>query len=197
MKVHRQRRRVSTACANAESLPAPEVHEASPGWTLRPPPQTRRDEFCRCIDAPPIKLVGGAGFNPIHCLECGSEVDFRLLGLRQDLLDDIERWRCIAGGIYDLWYWSDQYDEWAEEQLCDPDSPVNALGRAVQRRVDRVRRCYYEFFADEIVWEPGTPKACPGCGADLTLHPTGPLPQGACHPCSIVLSWLPEEEDPD
>lgn len=109
-------------------------------------------------------------------------------------MEAIERWRSIAGGIFDLWYWCSDYEAWAERELRNMESPVNRLGLRLRQEVDKHRRCYYDAFQDEVFWDPGSPVSCPACGDTMSMYSEGLMPQAVCDPCGLLLCWIDEEQ---
>lgn len=186
MDLHGTRRRMATACG----VPPEDF------WDLKPEPATPPERHCSCPGRPPVKLVGGAGASPLRCMNCNREVEHRPLGLRRDLILEIERWRDIAGGIYNLLWGSTEYEAWAGDQLAAPDSPVNRLGRSLQEELDRVFRCFYDFyFEDDILVDLDDPGDCPICTSRLRVYDGGEsLPQATCDPCGIVITWLAPDD---
>ncbi len=82
-------------------------------FKLRVPEPTPADEICRCVDAPPITLMGGTfGFNPIHCLNCNLEVPPETFNLSSVQIDGIAYWRVLHDAISLLWLDSGEYEEW-------------------------------------------------------------------------------------
>jgi predicted nucleic acid-binding Zn ribbon protein len=157
-----------------------------PYGKLQPPPPTPDDEICRCVGAPPIKLMCALSYNPIHCMDCNLEVRPETLALKEPLVEAIAFWRSIHDAIYELWLASGEYESWAQEQLADIASPVNREGRAVQVDLNGARRCYYWYFQDQSAEDYQTITCCPVCGDTLNVYPGVIFKQLICETCSIV-----------
>src|SRR5437879_1250728 len=135
-----------------------------PYLRLRTPPPTPSDEFCKCSDRPPVKLMTALGANPLHCMRCNLEVSPEALPLPVDLVDPLADWARVHDSLDRLWLDSGPYEPWAFGELINPSSPSNKRGLAVRSAIDRVRRCYY--WLKEI---PRTDlRTCPVCGCSLS-----------------------------
>lgn len=132
-----------------------------------------------------MRQVGG--FNPLHCLDCNLEVDPETIGFDGQLADAIAFWDAQHGALESLELASADYEQWAREQLLDPDRPTNREARRLARELSAYRRCYAWFFqpqSDED-WEP--PTMCPVCREALTPYSAGIFPQLLCDRDSIVI----------
>lgn len=154
---------------------------------LQPPTPTPTDEICQCQGAKPVKLMCALGYNPIHCIDCNLEVDPADLALTECVVRGIAFWRSMHDAIDRLWLASGEYEEWAQCQLSDINSPINRLGRKARADLDPIRRCYYWFFQDQSAddFEPDT--HCPVCGAAFVPYDGGIFPQYLCEACSIII----------
>ena len=158
---------------------------------LRPPGPTQADEFCRCTDRPPVKLMQALGTNPLHCLRCHGEVPPELLPLPAELADPVADWSSVYDALDRLWLDSGAYETWAARELASLASPANRAGLALRARIDPVRRCYYWVF-DAMSGEvaPGrsaeATRRCPKCAMLMTSYIGGRIPQVVCDTCSLV-----------
>jgi len=127
--------------------------------------------------------------NPIHCLDCGREVDPGAIALPEELVEAVAHWNWIAGAIERLELDSGPYEKWAEAQLLDPASPVNREGLELRGLLEATRRCYFVFFQQmtEDLSAYVVPDSCPGCGSPLGKPPQGTPGRRVCEPCSVVL----------
>jgi hypothetical protein len=164
--------------------------DADPYSKLRPPEPTPADEICHCSPRP-VKLMYALTYNPVHCLDCNLEVAPEALGLDEELACAIAYWRSIYGAIYALWLDSGDYEEWAAEHLIDIGSPVNVLGREVQRKLNRVRRCYYWLHQGKAWDDVARLRNCPSCGTAFSKYGAGIFGQLICETCSIVTDAKP------
>lgn len=154
---------------------------------LAPPPPTPPDELCTCADAPPIKLTCALGYNPIHCMNCNLDVDPTILTLSPELVQEIAFWRSRYDAIYRLWLASGEYEEWAQAELSNIANPLNQDGLEIQRKLDQIRRCYYQYFQDQSTEDYKPLEVCPSCGAQLAPYTEGFFSQLVCDVCSIVV----------
>ena len=157
-----------------------------PYFKLRPPLETPQDEICSCTEVKPIKLMVALGYNPIYCIDCNLEVAPESLGINEQLVELLARWRSLHDSIDRLWLDSGEYEGWAKEQLEDIHSPVNQRGLALRADIETVRRCYYWYFQDQSVdgYEPIS--RCPHCHQPMRLYSGGIFKQLICEDCSII-----------
>ncbi len=154
---------------------------------LRPPEPTPEEELCRCRDRPQIKLMSALTENPIHCMNCNLEVPPETLALSREVVDRIAHWQALYHAMYVLWLDSGAYEAWAEGELADITSAVNALGRDVQSVINDTRRCYYWYFQDQSADEYRPLRSCPVCGYVLQDYTQGIFFQRVCERDSIVV----------
>ena len=153
---------------------------------LQPPGPTPADEICSCPGTPPIKLMCALSHNPIHCMNCNLEVPPERLSLNEELAKGVAFWRNAYDAIDRLWLESLEYELWAKQQLADISSPVNVRGRKVQRQLNKIRKCYYWYFQDEVAEQFQPISRCPICGRGFEPYDTGPFKQLLCESCMIV-----------
>jgi hypothetical protein len=156
---------------------------------LRPAPPTPRDEICSCAPARPIMLMSALSDNPVHCLDCNLEVDPASLPLPEALVDAVAHWSWIAGAIHALELDSGPYEQWAQAELLDLESPVNQEGLALRQVLDATRRSYYVLFQPLDVRSGAfiVPEACPSCGRPFGAYSGARFPRLLCQKCSLVL----------
>jgi predicted nucleic acid-binding Zn ribbon protein len=154
---------------------------------LRLPEPTPESELCVCAGSPPIKLMFALSPNPMHCMNCNLEVRPETFELTPELITAMAYWTWVYEAIYRLWLDSQEYEDWAEEQLSDIFSPVNVRGRVVQGELTQVRRCYYWFFQDRSADDYRPIKDCPSCGRPLLAYTEGIFLQMICDNCGIVV----------
>jgi len=161
---------------------------------LRPPDPTPPNEICACSGDKPIKLMYALSFNPVNCIDCNLEVPPERLGFDRETAQGVVYWRAMCEAIEFLWRDSGSYEAWARQQLSDINSPVNTLGRKVQQDLNKIHRCYYQYFqgaeGDEIPFS-----MCPACGGPLEEYAYGrskSLLAKLCEKCSII--GVAEEE---
>ena len=119
-------------------------------------------------------------------MDCNLEVASETLALTEALVEAIAGWRDVYDALGYLWLDSGPYERWAQAQLADIDSAVNARGRDVQRLLDGLRRCYYWLFRDESDPERRPFVDCPVCGEALRPYARGNVAQLICEEDSLV-----------
>ena len=126
--------------------------------------------------------------NPIHCLRCNLEVDPSTLALPVAMVDRIAHWTALAGAIKTLELDSGPYEQWAQTELLNLDSPVNMEGLSLRHDLDAVRRCYYVLFqqigADGAFVVPAT---CPSCDRSFQAYTSDRFTRSLCESCSLAL----------
>jgi hypothetical protein len=155
---------------------------------LRSPAPTPPDEICRCRDTPPVKLVAGVSFNPVHCMLCNLDVPPETLEIPPELVDALAHWRGVCDALYTLWLDSGEYEEWAAAKMADLSGAVNRRGLAARADLDAIRRCYYFWFQDESAEDFQPAGRCPLCSGPMTPWEGGVSPQVVCERCGIVAS---------
>lgn len=162
------------------------LHSDDPYWRLRPPSPTAFRELCDCRGAPPIKLMPHGSYNPIACMVCNHEVAPETIGFPGDLANAVATWHANYSALDHLWLRGpDKYRRWAGAQLADIESAVNYDGRALCRRLEHYRRCYYWVFGlqNNVLVEV---LQCPVCAAALTPFDGYHMDWWVCEPCGIV-----------
>ncbi len=85
---------------------------------------------------------------PFHCLRCRKSIAFVAFHLHpvqlEMIREQVYEWTLQYFAIDQLR--SGSYLEWANAQLTDPISPVNALGLEICADLRTVRKCYYSIF---------------------------------------------------
>ena len=130
-------------------------------WRLKAPPDTPKDELCRCEPAPPWKLMSTLGFNPVHCIQCNLEVPPERMNLDAMLVQELVFWNDVYGAFETLWLDSGEYEQLAAQEMADLNSPVNQRGLQICRKVSEISTCFYYFWRDEESTE--APDVCPLC----------------------------------
>lgn len=154
---------------------------------LRPPHPTPPDELCDCPPGTPIKLMWSLSFNPIACLDCNLEVPPENVPVPEDAVTAVAYWCQIDAAIQHLELDSGPYEQWARDQLLDPQNRVVTEGREVQRLLNPIRRCYYWFFQPQSDGDFVPRTTCPICERTLTRYQGGIFSQLVCEHCSVVL----------
>lgn len=163
------------------------LHSDDPYRQLRPPLPTAFRELCDCRHSPPIKLMPHGSYNPIACMICNKEVAPETIGFPGGLADALAIWHTNYAALEQLWLRGpDKYRRWAGAQLADIDSAVNYDGRALCRRLEYYRRCYYWIFALEnnALVEL---RQCPVCAGALTPFDGYQIDWWVCEMCGIVV----------
>lgn len=160
-----------------------------PYLRLRPLPPTPPDEVCSCSDCPPILLMWTIGPNPIHCLHCNLEIEPPAVPLPADLVDEVAHWAMLDGAIEHLELDSGPYEEWAQRELLNLQSPVNIEGLALRRTLDPIRRCYLVLFQPmDADGRFVVPPVCPQCGSAFETFSHHGFTRLLCHPCGLALT---------
>jgi hypothetical protein len=160
---------------------------SNPYFKLHPAPETPEDEICHCAEPPPINLMAGIGENPLNCIDCNLEIRPESLDLDMPLIDLIADWNSLHNSIYHLWLASGEYEEWAQRELEDIDSPVNRRGLELLERMNRIRLCYYRYFQDQSADDYAPIQRCPKCGGAFRLYEDGFHLQNICDRCKIIV----------
>jgi predicted nucleic acid-binding Zn ribbon protein len=135
-----------------------------------------------------VKLMAALCYNPVHCTRCNLGVPPELIGMDLDTLRGVAYWRWIYDAIYRLWLDSEDYEPWAERELCDPDSRVNQLGLRLVEPMNQFRKCYYWLFQNETDTRRQPRTHCPICQAPLSEFEGGFFRQRCCENCRLLLS---------
>jgi hypothetical protein len=131
---------------------------------LAPERQTPADEVCCCPGEPPVVLQDHLSSVPLACLKCNGEVPPERLGFSAGLAEELAQWRDLHRAFMTLWLDSGEYESWAREQLEDANAPVHLRGSRVVEALNRYRRTYYWWFANQADDKPGPRTSCPRCG---------------------------------
>ncbi len=131
-------------------------------------------------------LRDALSWNPFYCVECNGEVLPKRIGLTAELAESVSSWRAIHSSLYRLWLASGDYEDWAREQLLDPQGQVNEDAFEILEQVNELPGVtfYYWFFRDvENDDEPAT--HCPKCSEALWDY--GERFFGKCDYCMILI----------
>jgi hypothetical protein len=157
-----------------------------PYYKLHAPIEAPDEEICHCERMRPMKLMVALGNNPIFCVDCNLEIQPESLNLDVPLIDDLARWTSIYDAVYRLWLDSGKYEKWAKKQLIDIHSHVNRRGLDLLPEMNRIRKCYFEYFQDESVDDFEPINKCPLCGQTFQLYKDGLFLQYICEQCLII-----------
>ena len=142
--------------------------EVDPYYQLRPEAVTPEGEICSCGQSRILLLRGGLISNPLACAVCNLEVRPEDVGFDQPLAQELAFWLSFHECFYLLWLDSQEFEEWAFEQLSDPGSPVNSRGMAALKSLSKVSPAYYWWFQDTGRESYMPLSACPLCSQDLS-----------------------------
>jgi hypothetical protein len=128
---------------------------------------------------------------PFHCLRCRKPIAFLAFHLHPVQLEMIRK---------QVYEWSQQYFaidhlrrgsylEWADAQLTDPMSPVNALGLEICVDLRAMRKCYYSIFLLDSVYLIEDRRLCPKCQQPLLVFTDREIqdPAYLCPQCYIAV----------
>ena len=157
---------------------------------LLPPKPTPKSEICKCRLFHPIKLMFTLSCNPINCVDCNLEIDLELIKINSELIKMIAYWNEMYGSIYRLWLDSDEYENWTENELISINSHINQMGLDVQKKLNKIHRCYYWLFneGDNKIYTKKNSK-CPICAIDFQ-HIIGKVVNYfECKNCSLQIPY--------
>jgi hypothetical protein len=158
-----------------------------PYLRLRPMPPTPAEELCSCPDSPPVLLMWTIGPNPMHCLHCNGELEPSGVPLPVELVDEVAHWTMLDGAIEHLELDSGPYEQWAQGELLNLQSPVNLEGLALRRSLDGVRRCYFVLFQPmDASGSFVVPPACPQCRGAWERFSHGRFTRLLCETCGLA-----------
>ncbi|MBI1224673.1 MAG: hypothetical protein GC192_05515 [Bacteroidetes bacterium] len=130
---------------------------------LSPPLATPIAEICKCPGRPPIVLQSRLNYNPLSCADCNLEIDLDKITLDERLVGKIADWRNFHDCFYRLWLDSEEFENWAKEQLITPNSPLNKRGLSVKDEIGKSYKWYYWWFSDEESRDNSSTMDCPKC----------------------------------
>lgn len=154
-------------------------------WKLRAPRATPPEELCSCEGCPPLLLRSLLGFNPLGCAACNLEVPPERLGISPELAEALAAWRSFHDCFYLLWLDSRDFEDWARNELSNPQSPVNSRGLSLRAQLERVRHAYYLWFQDAGAAGFMPLTSCPACGSRLQ---EAKLVGSVCESCGILVA---------
>jgi predicted nucleic acid-binding Zn ribbon protein len=152
-------------------------------WKLKPEQPTPADEICVCDQQYPIVLCNVLTRNPIRCLKCNRELPPERWEPTAEMIELVASWRRFHSCFYALWLDSGKFEEWACQQLSDPESIVNQRSYEVCQILSKMRSCYYWYFRDTEADNSELLTCCPRCGGDLTKR----FDHLVCEACQILI----------
>jgi predicted nucleic acid-binding Zn ribbon protein len=93
----------------------------------------------------------------------------------------------LENSFLQLWLDSGEYEEFAQDELLNPESPINREGLRLRGELESVRRSYFTFFQklSYETWEYEGPEDCPLCHSDLVADKRGRGDLLVCEFCII------------
>ena len=157
---------------------------ADPYFQLKPSPATPQDEICSCEEDHPLLVRSALAENPIACTKCNLEVPPERIGFEQELAQELAFWRSFHDCFWKLWLDSGEFEEWAFNELSDPQSQVNTRGMEAAANLGKVRETYFWWFQDigKEGYEPM--RTCPVCDCELIPFSWAL----ACEPCKVFVA---------
>jgi predicted nucleic acid-binding Zn ribbon protein len=152
-------------------------------WKLKPELLTPVNEICGCDPQHPIVLCNVLTRNPIRCLNCNQELPPERWQPTAEMVEHIASWRRFHSCFYGLWLDSGEFEEWAHQQLSDPQSPVNQRSYELCQMLSELRLCYYWYFQDPEADPIESLRGCPRCGG----HWTRRCDRLVCEDCQILV----------
>ena len=101
------------------------------------------------------------------------------------LAESIADWNSVYRSIDILWLDSQDYENWAKNEMQNINSVINRRGREISKELSKKKLCYYWLFQageDDNVPEL---KNCPICNTPFKKLETK-LPQFVCEVCKII-----------
>jgi predicted nucleic acid-binding Zn ribbon protein len=154
-----------------------------PYEALRPEAATPVNELCTCDGRPPIVLQDHLSRNPMSCLKCNLEIPPERLGISSELARGIANWRNLYRAFDVLWLDSGDYEDWAREQLEDPNGRVVVMGLELVDKLNQYVRAYYWWFEDASEDDFVPLSQCPRCDGSLDKR----FDCFVCEKCSIMV----------
>jgi len=156
---------------------------------LKPPKETPETEICKCSGKSPIVLQSTLTYNPIACADCNLEVDIIQFTFSKELIHKIASWRNFHDCFYRLWLDSKEFEDWAKEQLSNPNSPVNKRGLAIKNEIGRSYECFYWWFVDHSSECYKPLLECPNCnGGMIKRENKFNVDTQLCRNCDIIIA---------
>ena len=155
-----------------------------PYFQLKPEAPTPLNEICSCEGDVVLLLRGEYTLNPLSCAACNREVEPERIGFDQALAEKLAFWRRFHNCFHYLWLESGEFEDWAFDQLSDPESQVNIQGLETLESLANVNPAYYWWFQD--IGKEGFSEltSCPKCGSELTRVTWA----SGCEPCRIFVA---------
>lgn len=153
-------------------------------FKLKPIPPTPVDGICSCKASFPFVLCYAFGDNPIRCSECNLEVLPENLPFEASLIDEIASWNRFYSCFFNLWLDSGEFEEWARQQLSDPQSTANQRAYSLCLQISEIRECYFWWFQDIGADNFKFLETCPKCNSQLTEK----FDRLVCEQCSILVT---------
>ncbi len=151
---------------------------------LKPALPTPKDGICSCKNTFPFELCYAFFDNPIRCIECNLEVLPENLPFETPLIDEIASWNTFYSCFFNLWLDSGEFEDWACQQLSDPQSVANQRAYSLCTQISEIRKCYFWWFQDTGA-DDFTPLAtCPKCHSQLIEK----YDRLICEQCSILIA---------
>ena len=135
--------------------------------SLKPPSPTLADEICACEESTPIVIKSSLTYNPIACVDCNGEIAPDRLEMSPELIQAIVSWRYLHDALYALWLDSREFEQWAADQLLNPNGPATTRGLQLCGQMPSARRCYFWFFQDTNAPDYTPRTTCPVCSGTL------------------------------
>ena len=151
---------------------------------LKPAAPTPQEELCSCQSQLPFVLCYAFNENPIRCMACDLEVLPENLPFTPSLITEIASWRGFYRCFFDLWLDSDEFEEWAYQQLSDPQSVANQRAYNLCFQISEIRKCYFWWFQDVERDTATVLVTCPRCHGDLEKE----FGRFVCEQCSILIA---------
>ena len=146
--------------------------------------KTDTEDTCHCSSETPVILQGSLPGSPLNCMQCKKSVSIDDAKASGRLTGAINIWEQLYSALFTLWHDSDEYREWAKQQLLDETGSINLEGLQLAQQNNVERKTYYWLFQDYSDKDYVEPQECPYCGA--TMEPMLENDFKVCHDCMIA-----------
>ncbi len=143
---------------------------------------------CGCGAKRAVVLAVSLSRDELPCGRCGGSVPVEKIAGPREAVGLLRRWVDQAFAIETLWFASEEYEDWAKDELDGPKSKLNRLGRQVAEKLTPAVETWH-YSAPHAGARQAVDKYlhhCPGC-LDPT-EPTGLIPKYGlgCAKCRVA-----------
>lgn len=143
-----------------------------------------QDNICRCSKDEPAILNGSLQVSPLICMQCKQPILLNDAIITNELKHAILKWAKTYNSLFNLWFDTIEYREWAKQKLLDEIGSINLEGLELSQQYNAVRKTYYWMFQDNSNKDYVQPQHCPFCGASMLAILKNDFK--VCHDCRIA-----------